>query len=127
MPGRSTQKSSYQVPITNPLSPALHYLPFASRFPLPHFTLVVLFALSFLVASFRSLFPRHVRTKKSWGSLLSSIALDNPAILSKLINRNAIEQLAGVINENLSNFDEDDSGIFRYLLDESLKDVGIDY
>ena len=29
-----------------PLSPALHYLPFASRFPLPHFTLAVLFALS---------------------------------------------------------------------------------
>ena len=28
------------------LSPALHYLPFASRFPLPHFTLAVLFALS---------------------------------------------------------------------------------
>ena len=28
------------------LSLALHYLPFASRFPLPHFTLVVLFALS---------------------------------------------------------------------------------
>src|SRR4051812_7814399 len=34
-----------------PLSPALHYLPFASRFPLPHFTLVVLFALSFPLAS----------------------------------------------------------------------------
>ena len=30
-----------------PLSPALHYLPFASRFPLPHFTLAVLFALFF--------------------------------------------------------------------------------
>ena len=29
-----------------PLSPALHYLPFASRFHLPHFTLAVLFALS---------------------------------------------------------------------------------
>ena len=29
-----------------PLSPALHYLSFASRFPLPHFTLAVLFALS---------------------------------------------------------------------------------
>ena len=29
-----------------PLSPALHYLPFASRFPLPHFTLAVLFTLS---------------------------------------------------------------------------------
>ena len=28
------------------LSLALHYLPFASRFPLPHFTLAVLFALS---------------------------------------------------------------------------------
>ena len=29
-----------------PLSPALHYLPFASRFTLPHFTLAILFALS---------------------------------------------------------------------------------
>ena len=29
------------------LSFALHYLPFASRFPLPHFTLAVLFALFF--------------------------------------------------------------------------------
>ena len=29
-----------------PLPPALHYLPFASRFPLPHFTLAILFALS---------------------------------------------------------------------------------
>ena len=36
----------------NPLSPALHYLPFASRFPLPHLTLAVLFALSFPFASF---------------------------------------------------------------------------
>ena len=35
-----------------PLSPALHYLPFASRFPLPHFTLAVLFSLSFPFASF---------------------------------------------------------------------------
>ena len=38
-----------------PLSPALHYLPFASRFPLLHFTLAVLFALSFPFASFCSL------------------------------------------------------------------------
>src|SRR3954464_12053469 len=36
----------------NSLSLALHYLPFASRFPLPHFTLAVLFALSFLFAFF---------------------------------------------------------------------------
>ena len=41
------QVKTYQVPITN-LSPShLHYLPFASHFPLPHFTLVILFALSF--------------------------------------------------------------------------------
>jgi len=39
------------------------------------------------------------------------------------MNRNAIDQFAEVINENLSNFDEDDSGIFRYLFDESLKDA----
>ena len=29
----------------------------------------------------------------------------------------------GVINKSLDNFDEDDPGIFRYLLDESLKDA----
>ena len=34
------------------LSPALHYLPFASRFPLPHFTLAVLFALLLFVFLF---------------------------------------------------------------------------
>ena len=61
--------------------------------------------------------------KRVGGSLPSSSALDNHVILSKLINWNAIEQLSGVINENLSNFDEDDSGFFCYLLDESLKDA----
>ena len=42
------------------LSLALHYLPFASRFPLPHFTLAVLFALSFPISSslFRLPFSR---------------------------------------------------------------------
>ena len=41
--------SKSTIPSTHhkPLSPALHYLPFASCFPLPHFTLAVLFALSF--------------------------------------------------------------------------------
>ena len=34
-----------------------------------------------------------------------------------------MEKPAGVINDNLSNFDEVDSGIFRHLLDESLKDA----
>ena len=33
------------------ISLALHYLPFASRFPLPHFTLGVLSALSFPISS----------------------------------------------------------------------------
>ena len=45
MPGslRKSQHTKYQ---SQPLSPALQYLRFASRFPLPHFTLAVLFALS---------------------------------------------------------------------------------
>ena len=39
------------------LSLALHYLPFTSRFPLPHFTLAVLFALSFPFSSSLSRLP----------------------------------------------------------------------
>ena len=34
-----------------------------------------------------------------------------------------MERPIGVINEGLNNFDEDDPGSFRYLLDESLKDA----
>ena len=45
------QVKTYQVPITNPSPSHLHYLPFASRFPLPHFTLAILFALSFPISS----------------------------------------------------------------------------
>ena len=62
-------------------------------------------------------------SKRTTGFLPSSSALDNPSILSKLINNDAIERPTGVSNESLNNFDEDDSGIFRYLLDESLKDA----
>ena len=40
-----------------PLSPALHYFPFASRFPLPHFTLAILFALWFPMSSSLSCLP----------------------------------------------------------------------
>ena len=40
------------------LSLALHYLPFASRFPLPHFTLAVLFALSLYPPSLFASFAR---------------------------------------------------------------------
>ena len=46
------QVKTYQVAITNSSPSHLHYLPFVSRFPLPHFTLAVLFALSFPFASF---------------------------------------------------------------------------
>ena len=45
------QVKTYQVPITNPCPSHLHYLPFASRFPLPHFILAILFALSFPISS----------------------------------------------------------------------------
>ena len=46
-------RTSQDIPNTHHklLSLALRYFPFASRFPLPHFTLVVLFALSFPFAS----------------------------------------------------------------------------
>ena len=46
------QVKTYQVPITNSSPSHLHYFPFASRFPLPHFTLAVLFALFFPISSF---------------------------------------------------------------------------
>ena len=49
--------------------------------------------------------------------------LDSPSVLSKPINNDAMERPTGVINESLNNLDEDDPGIFRYLLDESLKDA----
>ena len=45
------QVKTYQVPITKSSPSHLHYLPFASCFPLPHFTLAVLFALSFPISS----------------------------------------------------------------------------
>ena len=62
-------------------------------------------------------------SKGTKGPFLGSSTLDNPSILSKLMNNDAIERPTGVTNESVNNFDEDDSGIFRYLLDESLKDT----
>ena len=53
--GRLTQASQqYQVPITIPIS---RITLFASRFPLPHFTLAVLFALYFPISSSLSRLP----------------------------------------------------------------------
>ena len=62
-------------------------------------------------------------SKRVGGSLQSFSTLDNPSILAKLINKDTMEKPTGVINESLNNFDEDDSRIFHYLLDESLKDA----
>ena len=61
--------------------------------------------------------------REAKGFLPSFSALDNPSVLSKLINNDAMERPTGVINEGLNNYDEDDPGIFHYLLDESLKDA----
>ena len=51
---RGGLRSSQDIPSTHHklMSLALHYLPFASHFPLPHFNLAVLFALYFPFASF---------------------------------------------------------------------------
>ena len=62
-------------------------------------------------------------SKRTKGPFQGSSTLDNPSILSKLINNDAMERPIGVINQSLNNFDEDDPGIFCYLLDESLKDA----
>ena len=62
-------------------------------------------------------------SKRARGSLPGFSTLDSPSILSKLINNDAMEIPTGVINESLNNFDEDDSRIFHYLLDESLIDA----
>ena len=52
-------RSSQDIPSTHHklISLALHYLPFASRFPLPHFTLAILFTLSFPISSSFSRLP----------------------------------------------------------------------
>ena len=62
-------------------------------------------------------------SKRAKGALPSSSTLDSPSVLPKLLNNDALERPIRVTNENLNNFDEEDSGIFHYLLDESLKDA----
>ena len=61
-------------------------------------------------------------SKSAKGSL-PGFTVDSPFVLSKLINNDAMERPTGVINESLNNLHEDYPGIFRYLLDESLKDA----
>jgi hypothetical protein len=62
-------------------------------------------------------------SKRTKGFLPSFNALDSPSVLSKLINNDATERPFGVVKENVNNFDGDNPVIFRYLLDESLKDA----
>ena len=43
-------------------------------------------------------------SKRTKGFLPSSSALDNPSILSKLMNNDAMERPTGATNESLNNF-----------------------
>ena len=64
-----------------------------------------------------------VNKKGAKGFLPGFNTLDSPSVLSKLTNNDAMERPTVIIDESLNNFDEDDPEIFRYLLDESLKDA----
>ena len=79
------QVKTYQVPNTIPSPSHLHYLPFASLFPLPNFTLAVLFALSFLVSS--SLFRLPFSVCLCVG-LLVAMAQDNTKLCDFLNTNN---------------------------------------
>ena len=78
------QVKTYQVPITNSSPSHLHYFPFASRFPLPHFTLAVLFALSFPILS---LFRLH----SSSSSLLFTVMSEIGEIIVDMDNNDNME------------------------------------
>ena len=52
LPGRSSLKSRHTKYPSQTHLPRIHYLPFASHFPLPHFTLAVLFTLLLFVFLF---------------------------------------------------------------------------
>ena len=60
-----------------PLSPALHYLSFASRFPLPDFTLAILFALSLYPPSICLFLPACFLFACVLVCLLVTMAQDN--------------------------------------------------
>ena len=61
------------------------------------------------------------KPKGAKGFLPGFNTLDSPSILSKLTNNDDMERPTGIIDESLNNFDQEDPGVFRYLLDESLK------
>ena len=117
--GDLRQAKTYQVPIIN--SHPTHYI-------ICHSPLIFLSPTSKMIfekicISFALLFVPFsmAEPRRASGFLPGSSALDNPSVLSKLINNDALEKLTGIVEEDF-NLDEDDPGIFRYLLDESLKD-----
>ena len=57
-------------------------------------------------------------SRRAKGFLPGFSALDDPSVLSKLINNDAMEIFTAVVKEDF-NFYDDDPGIYRYLLDES--------
>ena len=116
--GVYAQVKTYQVPITNsyPSHYIICHLPLvflSPTSPLPFYSPFFPVCLSFAMAE----------SKRSKGSLHGFNNLDSPSVLSKLINNDAMEGSTGVVKENLNHCDEDDLGIFHYLLDESLKDA----
>ena len=93
-----TQVKTYQVPITNSSPLHLHYFPFSSHFPLPHFTLVILFALSFPI--FSSLFRLPFSIFLCVG-LLVAMAQDNTKLcdFSNTNNNDFLSTLIAPLND----------------------------
>ena len=119
------QVKTYQVPITNsyPLHYIICHLPLIFLSPtstLPFYSP----SLSQSPPLFTVCLPISMAESKiTKGPFQGFSTLDSPSILSKLINNDVMERPNRIIGEGLNNFDEDDPGMFRYLLDESLKDA----
>ena len=81
---RKSQHTKYP---SQPLSPASHYLPFASRFTLPHFTLAVLFALlpSDLVLPRTFFLLASSLAKSLWILIHLLISLRDPIMMNLLL------------------------------------------
>ena len=91
---RGGLRSSQDIPSTHHklVSLALHYLPFAYRFPLPHFTLAVLFALSFPISSslfaFLFLFACVFDYLLPWRKIIPNCVISRiPIIVNSLVLR----------------------------------------
>ena len=90
------------------LSLALHYLPFASRFPLPHFTLAVLFALSCPISSSLSRLPFLVAFLFAcvldyllpWRKIIPNCVISRiPIIMISLVLRLLLLMMLSLVNQ----------------------------